>query len=162
MKRFSAVLLIGLYACLAHVHGQKSRLPEPFKKWLNEEVVSIISSRERDVFLQLQTDREREIFIEAFWRQRDPNPDTPKNEFREEHYRRLEYATEFYGRGTPTPGWRTDRGRIYIILGPPLNIEQYDNVNGVYPTEIWFYQGDPALGFPTAFNVIFFIIFPPL
>ena len=105
---------------------------------------------------QLQTDRERDIFLEAFWKHRDPTPGTPKNEFEEEHRRRLDHANKFYGRSVPLPGWRTDRGRIYILLGPPQNIEQYSNVNGVYPTEIWFYLGDPALGLPTAFNVIFF------
>ena len=131
-------------------------LPERYKLWLDEEVVYIKAKRERDVFLQLQTDRERDIFIEAFWKHRDPTPGTPRNEFEEEHRRRLAYANSFYGRSSPLPGWRTDRGRIHIILGPPRNIEQYDSVNGVYPTEIWFYLGDPALGLPTAFNIIFF------
>ena len=129
---------------------------ERYKKWLDEEVVYIITKRERDVFLRLQTDRQRDIFIEAFWKQRDPTPGTPRNEFEEEHRRRLEYANRIYGRSTPLPGWKTDRGRIYILLGPPKNIEQYTNVNGVYPTEIWFYLGDPDLGLPTAFNIIFF------
>ncbi|HSA94686.1 MAG TPA: GWxTD domain-containing protein, partial [Acidobacteriota bacterium] len=131
-------------------------LPERYRRWLDEEVVYIITRRERDVFLKLQTDRERDIFIEAFWKQRDPTPATPQNEAEEEHRRRLDYANKFYGRSVPLPGWKTDRGRIYILLGPPKNIEQYDNVNGVYPTEIWFYLGDPSLGLPTAFNVIFF------
>jgi GWxTD domain-containing protein len=134
----------------------QAALPERFKRWLDEEVVYIITKREREVFLQLRTDRERDIFIEAFWKQRDPTPGTPRNEYQEEHQRRLDYANKFYGRSTPLPGWKTDRGRIYILLGPPRNIEQYDNVNGVYPTEIWFYLGDPDLGLPTAFNVIFF------
>jgi GWxTD domain-containing protein len=136
--------------------SSKAALPERYKLWLDEEVVYIIAKRERDVFVQLQTDRERDIFIEAFWKHRDPSPGTPRNEFEEEHRRRLAYANSFYGRSSPLPGWRTDRGRIYIILGPPRNIEQYDSVNGVYPTEIWFYLGDPALGLPTAFNIIFF------
>lgn len=134
----------------------KITLPEKYRKWLDEEVVYIITSHERDVFLELQADKEREIFIRAFWEQRDASPDTPRNESREEHYRRLEYANTFYRRGTSRPGWRSDRGRMYIILGPPRNIEQYDHVNGVYPVEIWFYLGDPALGFPTAFNIVFF------
>jgi GWxTD domain-containing protein len=131
-------------------------LPERYRRWLEEEVVYIITKRERDVFLQLGTDRERDIFVEAFWKHRDPTPGTPQNEAEEEHRRRLDYANKFYGRSVPQPGWKTDRGRIYILLGPPKNIEQYSNVNGVYPTEIWFYLGDPDLGLPTAFNVIFF------
>ena len=143
---------------IAQPKGSPSKvvLPERYKKWLDEDVVYIIARREREVFLQLQTDRERDIFVEAFWKQRDPTPGTPKNEAEEEHRQRLAYANKFYGRSTPLPGWRTDRGRMYIILGPPRNIEQYDSVNGVYPTEIWFYLGDPDLGLPTAFNLIFF------
>jgi GWxTD domain-containing protein len=122
--------------------GQDAVLPERYKKWLDEEVVYIIAERERDVFLQLRTDRERDIFLEAFWKHRDPTPGTPKNEAEEEHRRRLDHANKFYGRSVPLPGWRTDRGRIYILLGPPQNVEQYSNVHGVYPTEIWFYLGD--------------------
>jgi GWxTD domain-containing protein len=136
--------------------GEKVGLPERYKKWLEEEVVYIIAPHERDVFLQLQADKERDIFIEAFWKQRDPTPGTPRNEFKEEHFRRLEYANKFYGRSSPLPGWKTDRGRMYIILGAPRTIEQYDSVNGVYPTEIWFYMGNAELGLPTGFNLIFF------
>lgn len=134
----------------------KVALPERYRRWLDEEVVYIITKRERDVFLRLGTDRERDIFVEAFWKHRDPSPGTPKNEAEEEHRSRLDHADKFYGRSVPLPGWKTDRGRIYILLGAPKNVEQYGNVNGVYPTEIWFYLGDPDLGLPTAFNVIFF------
>jgi GWxTD domain-containing protein len=155
--RFTAAVVI--FSFLVPLYGQGKAvigLPERYKKWLDEEVVYIITPKEREVFLKLQTDKEREIFIEAFWKQRDPTPGTPANEFREEHYKRVQYATQFYGRSTPVPGWRTDRGRIYIILGEPRSIEQYDNVQNVYPTEIWLYQLDPASGLPAAFNVIFF------
>jgi GWxTD domain-containing protein len=154
------VVLLAFLAPLAVAQpkaaASKASLPELYRRWLDEEVVYIITKHEREVFRILQTDRERDIFIEAFWKQRDPSPGTPKNEAEEEHRRRLDHANKFYGRSVPLPGWKTDRGRIYIILGPPQNIEQYSNVNGVYPTEIWFYLGDPALGLPTAFNVIFF------
>lgn len=131
-------------------------MPDTYRKWLDEEVVYIITPRERDVFRQLTTDRERDLFMRAFWKQRDPSPETPRNEFQEEHYRRLAYANQFYGRSSPKPGWMTDRGRIYIILGPPRNIETYDATNGVNPAEIWFYMGDPSVGQPTAFNIIFY------
>jgi GWxTD domain-containing protein len=133
-----------------------SELPERYRKWLEEEVVYIITPKEKDVFLKLKTDRERDIFIEAFWKQRDSTPNTPRNEFREEHYRRLNYANQYLGRGTGKPGWKTDQGRIYIILGPPNNIDKYENIMGVYPAQIWFYYGDPKYGLPTGFNVIFF------
>ena len=136
--------------------GPAASLPDRYQKWLDEEAVYIITARERDVFLQLRTDKERDIFIEAFWNQRDPTPGTPRNEFREEHYRRIQYSNKTFGRSSARMGWQTDRGRIHIILGPPRNIESYDNVNNVYPAEIWFYQVEEASGLPPAFNVIFF------
>jgi GWxTD domain-containing protein len=156
-KTFAAACLLALTAVPAPVRsGQAVPLPDRYRVWVEEEAVYIITSRERDVFLRLRADKERDIFIEAFWRQRDPTPGTDRNEFREEHYRRIQHANRTYGRSTPKMGWQTDRGRIYIILGPPRTIEQYDNVNNVYPTEIWFYQGNESLGLPPAFNVIFF------
>jgi len=158
MRRLPAVAaLLAALAVAPAIRAQpKIPLPERFRQWLDEEVVYIITPHERDVFLHLQTDRERDMFIEAFWKQRDPTPGTPQNEFREEHYQRLKYANDVYGRSSPVPGWKTDRGRTYIILGPPKNTESYSNVQNVYPVEIWFYYGDPSFGLPTAFNVIFF------
>ena len=151
----TVVFLALLWPCVPGAAAQGA-LPDRYKKWLDEEVVYVITPHERDVFRELRTDKERDIFIEAFWKHRDPDPGTPRNEFKDEHYRRLDYANKFYGRSTPLPGWKTDRGRMYIILGAPRNIEQYTNVNGVYPAEIWFYLGDPAVGLPTGFNLIFF------
>src|SRR4030065_2241488 len=84
--------------------------------WLAEEVVYIATEKEKSAFRRLETDRERDLFIEAFWKQRDPVPETPENEFREEHYRRIRYANANFGKGTSRPGWKTDRGRIHIIL----------------------------------------------
>ncbi len=153
----SCLFIAGL--CLAASPGQKKpeiRLPEQYRLWLEEEVVYIITSKERDVFRKLETDKERDIFIEAFWRHRDPTPGTPQNEFKDEHYKRIKYANEYFGRGTPRPGWMTDQGRIHIILGPPRNIEDFDTISGVYPVKIWSYDGDPAYGLPTGFNIIFF------
>ncbi|MBS3819834.1 GWxTD domain-containing protein [bacterium] len=131
-------------------------LPPKYRKWLQEEVVHIITPTEKDVFLQLKNDRERDLFIKAFWEQRDPKPGTPENEFKEEHYRRINYANKRFGRGTPTPGWRTERGRIYIILGEPQEIQRYESLSQVYPTIVWFYQGMSEYGLPDAFNVVFF------
>jgi GWxTD domain-containing protein len=101
----------------------EKELATPYKKWLEEEVPYIISDEERSAFLQLQTNEEREQFIEAFWQRRDPTPDTVENEFKEEHYRRIAYANERFSSGIP--GWRTDRGRIYIMWGPPDQIETH-------------------------------------
>ena len=134
------------------------RLPEHHKKWLQEEVLYLISEVERDVFLRLESEQEREAFVEAFWRKRDENPTTLENEYREEHYKRLAYATEFFGRDSPGPGFRTDRGRYYILLGPPRNRQNFDGSDAVYPSELWFYD-NPDLkryGLPPFFSLLFF------
>jgi GWxTD domain-containing protein len=109
-------------------------LDNSFKTWLNEDVTYIISPEERTAFLQLETNEEREQFIEQFWLRRSSNPDMPDNDFKEEHYRRIAYANEHYASGIP--GWKTDRGRIYIIWGAPDEIESHPT-GGTYdrPTE---------------------------
>jgi GWxTD domain-containing protein len=131
-------------------------LPEKYKKWIEEEVVYIISPKEKEVFLSLENDRQRDMFIEAFWKQRDPNPDTPENEFKEEHYRRIKYANQHFGKESPGAGWRSDMGRIYIMLGEPHYIEKYENRYDLYPTIIWFYQGMADYGLPNGFSVVFY------
>jgi len=107
----------------------KQELSKTYKKWLDEDVVYIITDEERKAFKQLSNDEERDQFIEAFWQRRDPTPDTEENEFREEHYRRIEYANEHFAAGIP--GWRTDRGRIYIMYGPPDEIDSHPS-GGTY------------------------------
>ena len=161
IQMFKKILFCLLFAYLFPIfvlpHSKpEQKMPEHYRKWLEEEIVYIITAKERDVFKKLQTDKEREIFIEAFWKQRDPTPGTPRNEFMEEFYQRRKYANEYFGRGTPRPGWKTDQGRIYIILGPPRHIEDHSDINGVYPVQIWFYAGDPNYGLPAGFNIIFF------
>src|SRR5512140_3821812 len=101
----------------------KKELETPYRKWLNEDVAYIITDEERAAFKKLQTDEEREQFIEQFWLRRDPTPDTIENEFKEEHYRRIAYANEHYASGIP--GWKADRGRIYIAYGPADEIESH-------------------------------------
>ncbi|MFW6198848.1 MAG: GWxTD domain-containing protein [Acidobacteriota bacterium] len=131
-------------------------LSEEYRVWLEEEVRWIITDDERDVFLRLDTDEKRERFIEEFWRQRDPTPGTERNEYRELHYERFEYANDRFGRDTPQPGWRTDRGRIHILLGEPRSISRLPNTQLAYPVELWFYGADPRLGVPPFFYVMFF------
>ncbi len=131
-------------------------LPEKYRKWLEEEVLYIIRPKEKDIFLQLNSDKERDIFMEAFWKQRDPTPGSPENEFKQEHYRRIAYANTFFGRETTRQGWMTDRGRIYIILGKPIDIDRYESSDEHYPVITWFYQGDVKYGLPPHFNVAFF------
>ena len=153
------VIILGLYGwaiCPAGNPEQKKDLPPVYKKWLEEEVVYIISRLERQVFEKLQTDRERDLFIEAFWRQRDPTPGTTENEFKTEHYRRINYANYYLGRQSPIPGWKTDRGRIYIILGEPNDIQRFESGQETYPAEVWFYQNKAEVGLPAGFNIVFF------
>ena len=111
----------------------KKELMTPYKKWLDEDVIYIITDEERRVFKNLSTDEEREQFIEQFWLRRDPTPDTVENEFKEEHYRRIAYANERYASGIP--GWRTDRGRIYITYGPPDEIDDHSSSGDAVPSQ---------------------------
>src|SRR5579862_6300861 len=98
-------------------------LATPYKKWLSEDVSYIITDAERKAFLQLQTNEEREQFIEQFWQRRNPDPDSVDNPVKEEHYRRIAYANEHFSSGMA--GWKTDRGRIYIIWGKPDSLETH-------------------------------------
>lgn len=127
-----------------------------YRKWLEDEVAYIITPKERDVFLQLETSRQRDIFIEAFWKQRDPTPNTPENEFKIEHYRRINYANQNLGKDSPGPGSRSDMGRIYIILGEPNAIDKYENLPDMHPVIVWFYSGMVEYGLPNSFSVVFF------
>ncbi|NIM91636.1 MAG: GWxTD domain-containing protein [Candidatus Aminicenantes bacterium] len=131
-------------------------LPLKYRNWLEKDVIYIITLKEKDVFLQLETDSERDLFIEAFWKHRDPTPGTPENEFKMEHYRRINYANKRFGFGSPKPGWQTDRGRIYIILGEPMERDIYTTQRELRDTEIWFYQEMTKYGLPLAFNVVFY------
>lgn len=159
MKRFSWLWLLMLLLVelpLAAAKLKISDLPEKYRRWLTEEVVYIITPVEKNAFLQLDNDREREIFIQAFWKQRDPNPNTEENEFRVEHMERIAYANQWYGREEPAPGWRSDQGRIYIILGKPNQVDKYYNLTEVKNMEVWFYSPKPEMGLHNAFNVVFF------
>jgi len=107
----------------------KQEVSGSYKKWLDEDVRWIITDEERSAFKQLSNDEERDQFIEAFWQRRDPTPDTIENEFKEEHYRRIAYANEHFAAGIP--GWKTDRGRMYIMYGPADEIESHPS-GGTY------------------------------
>src|SRR6202142_2790575 len=101
----------------------RKELETPFKKWLDEDGIYIITDEKKKAFKTLQTDEEREQFIEQFWLRRDPSPDTEENEYREEHYRRIAYANDNFASGVP--GGKTDRGMIYIKYGPPDERERH-------------------------------------
>jgi GWxTD domain-containing protein len=128
-----------------------AEISKTYKKWLDEDVPYIITDEERQAFKQLSNDEERDNFIEAFWQRRDPTPDTPENEYKEEHYARIAYANEHFPAGIP--GWRSDRGRIYIMYGKPDEIDSHpsggtyerpiDEGGGetsTYPFEDWRYR----------------------
>ena len=136
--------------------AQDASLAERYRAWLDEEVVYIITPREREVFGKLGSDRERDIFIEAFWRQRDPTPETPVNESRTEHGRRIREADRLFGRSSPRPGWTTDRGRMLIILGAPDDIGRFEGRTEIVPVEVWFYRDRSDLGLPPGFHLVFF------
>ena len=135
----------------------KEKLGGVYKKWLDEDVRWIITDEELSAFKKLSNNAERDIFIEGFWQRRDPTPDTAENEYKEEHYRRIAYANEHYAAGMP--GWRTDRGRIYVMYGPPTSIDSHP-MGGPYqrsaeegggstetfPFEVWRYRYLEGIG----------------
>lgn len=147
---FSLILSVSLEA------RKTPKLPLEYKKWLEKDVAYIITPKEEKVFKQLETDKQRDLFIEEFWRQRDPTPGTPRNEFKEEHYRRIDYSNKYFGRSIGKPGWKTEQGRIYIILGEPIFRQRFHNSHYVYPSELWFYQGNVSQGMPPFFYIVFF------
>jgi GWxTD domain-containing protein len=135
----------------------RHELKGEYRKWLDEDVRWIITDDERKAFMQLSNDEERDKFIEAFWDRRNPNPDSEDNEFKDEHYRRIEYANEHFAAGIP--GWKTDRGRIYIVYGPPDEIDSHPSggtyerpqeegggETSTYPFEDWRYRYLEGIG----------------
>jgi GWxTD domain-containing protein len=135
----------------------KPELKKAYKDWLEKDVTYVITDEERKAFKKLQTDDERERFIEEFWRRRDPDPDTDENEFKEEYYERIAYANEHFASGIP--GWKSDRGRIWIMYGKPDERETHPSGGNyerpsyegggnttTYPFETWFYRYLPGVG----------------
>ena len=171
---FQQLLVCFLFTCLlpaeteAALQEKKSKqskrrtasredVEDYFRKWLNQDVVHIISEEERKVFEKLSRAEEREQFIEQFWFRRDPDPRSAANEFKQEHYRRIAYANEMFSSGVP--GWLLDRGRIYIIHGPPAEIEAHPTggnyhrphyegggSTSTYPFEVWRYRYIEGMG----------------
>ena len=141
----------------ANARSLRQELSKTYKKWLDEDVRWIITDEERSAFMQLSNDEERDQFIEAFWGRRDPTPDTEENEFKEEHYARIAYANEHFAAGIP--GWKTDRGRIYIVFGKPDEIESHPSggsyerpmeegggETSTFPFEQWRYRYIEGIG----------------
>lgn len=151
------VSFFAVIATLAPVAMSATRpaVPPKYKKWLEEDVAYIITNEERKSFLDLASDADRDKFIDHFWEVRNPAPGAPDNSYRTEHYRRIEYANEYFGHDSHTDGWRTDMGRVYITLGEPQQRQKLLGLQKITPMEIWFYSnGHPAL--PPFFYVIFY------
>ena len=173
MKRLFALVLIGLPVFVLFSHAdpasssQTERKREPLseasRQWLEEVVPYIVTAKEKEVFLSLPTEADRGRFIETFWKERDPNPQTPENEFKIEYYKRIAAANKLFGTGG-IAGWRTDRGKIYILLGPPKEIQRDSNPQpqggtlvSVFPgpKETWQYWGLPNPNLPYNMEFVF-------
>ncbi|HKX00256.1 MAG TPA: GWxTD domain-containing protein [Bryobacteraceae bacterium] len=153
--------VIGLFVVLLTAQAAtKSRttLPQRYKQWLDRDVVYIITNEERKAFLGLATDAERDSFIEDFWNVRNPVRGAKQNLYKEEIYKRIDYANHYFGRQSNTPGWMTDMGRTYIEFGKPVSKFNLTGYGQIYPLELWYYEnntGDTSL--PPFFYVLFFI-----
>ena len=150
------LVVIAVLCFPASVLGQKNqRLDKNHREWLERDVAYIITKDERDEFLHLTTNEARDKFIENFWEIRNPNPGSPANSYKDEIYERIAFADARFGVGSGVEGWRTDRGRTYITLGPPQQKQVFRNSGNLYPIEIWFYGGaNPVL--PPFFYVMFY------
>jgi GWxTD domain-containing protein len=137
--------------------ARKEEVKKIYREWPDKDVAYIITDAERTAFKKLATDEEREQFIEGFWQRRDPDPDTDENEYKEQYYERIAYANEHYASGIP--GWKTDRGRIYITFGKPDSVESHPSGGSydrpsyhgggsttTYPFEVWFYRYIEGVG----------------
>ena len=176
MKRHGLRLLVSLLLCVLpaawgqQAAGQKAEKPKEKKVDLKalEAALSgqyqrflkmtayIILPAEKDVFLRLASDRERDLFIESFWKQRDPTPGTKENEYRDEIFKRFDYVNDHFARSTSMEGWRTDMGRIYMILGEPASRESFEASLGLVPCVAWYYYGDTRKNLPVYFALVFF------
>ena len=150
-NRTAFVLLIG---CLLTAAVPAFALQDP-SRWIDEEVAYIASDSEIREFKSLTGNGRREAFIEAFWKLRDPTPGTVANEYRDEHYRRIDEANRTLSSGG-APGWRTDMGRVYIILGEPVEERVFRDpaLNGnIYA---WYYAPDKTLGIRYYYYLVFY------
>jgi GWxTD domain-containing protein len=151
---FTLILGLLLYAPTATA-AKHPQLAPRYEHWLDREVNYLITNQEKALFLGLTTDQDRDHFIDSFWAIRNPDPNSPSNSYREEHYRRLDYANAHFGSASAADGWSTDRGMVYITLGPPQQKRAYPNAREMKPIETWFYQ-DPASALAPYFSVLFY------
>jgi len=167
--RWFGLLLIALCLPGAGVQRPAGNLTisdsKPYQKWIDEDVRYIVTDQEAADFKKLTSDQQRDDFIVSFWERRNPNPGAAKNSFKEEHYRRLAYANTHFAAGAP--GYRTDRGRIYIMCGPPDNVDQHFSAAGSekpvagtkdgaipFDWELWHYRYIEGLGKDVTFKFV--------
>lgn len=156
-RRQTTAILAGLF--LASLLFPKETREQNFDQKYNEFLkltAYIILPKEKSVFLKLESYRDRDIFIETFWKQRDPTPGTPQNEYKEELIKRFNYVNKLFGRGTSREGWMTDQGKFYMILGEPASKHDFSERRGIYPCQVWYYYGDKEGGLPAHFGLVFF------
>ena len=155
VSSLSALLVLSLGFCVAAGLSAQDRLPSTskyprhdtalereYQKWLNEDVRYIISDEERAEFNKLDTVQQRDAFVVAFWESRNPTPGSGRNPYKEEHYRRLAYANTHFAAGSP--GYASDRGRFYIMYGPPDSVESRPGLSP--PDETWSYKSIEGIG----------------
>jgi GWxTD domain-containing protein len=152
-----ARLVWGLAVCLPVLAWAAAPpLAQRHREFLNGPPSLLLTKAERETFQRLTSDEERDRFIERFWDLRNPTPGNPENSFKEEFYRRVAYANSFYGRDAGSEGWRTDRGRTYILFGKPQTVATFAGNQELYPTELWFYSNPGVPELPPFFYVLFF------
>jgi GWxTD domain-containing protein len=157
-RRLAVIALIVLAAttCFAGVSKKDIQaLPEHYRNWLTREVNYIISENEKEVFVHLGTDADRDKFIDRFWAIRNPDPDSPSNRYKDEIYERIAYANQYFGHTNGTLGELSDMGRVYITLGPPKQRQKLLNFANIRPMEIWFYDNSNG-ALPPYFYVVFY------
>jgi GWxTD domain-containing protein len=157
--RLSFLFVCGFFPLVLQANAQNSLpgdLSAHHREWIDKDVVYIISDTERMVFLSLPAEELRDQFIEAFWKHRDPTPATAANEYKEEHYRRIAYANAWYGSRRKGDGWRSDRGRVYILLGEPQERSKYTGQNDIRDCEIWFYHSQERVRDFHVFRLLFY------
>jgi GWxTD domain-containing protein len=149
------VLILAMFEAVLSGAAIKNDQPAVYKDWLAL-VDPILTSTERDVFLQLTTDSDREKFIRFFWKKHDSFPDTPENEFFREYMARVAFADRYFGIGSHKKGHLTERGAFYLLLGPPLERQRFTTHSEIWPMELWFYKGEEEYGLPPYFYLIFY------
>jgi GWxTD domain-containing protein len=155
MKKNLSLAVVLLSGFLAAGGPAEQALTLAHRTWL-EDVTPIITETERDIFLKLRTDAERDTFVRFFWRQRDPLPDTPENEYYKEYMERVRFADRYFGIGSSRRGCLTERGFYYLVLGKPLERNVFATFSEFWPLELWFYKGEEAYGLPPYFYLIFY------